>query len=272
MLQRHPSYLDRRLRGRTRLGADDLQADALVHATPVRAPQQQRGATLALGDEVDGADHAGAHRRVRPARDVDRRHLARAGTPRLLRSVLEQLGQPELAVLEAGHPHHLVVATRPGQPRLEPGLDVDVVVGGPGLRDDGDVGGQDAQVVQQRAPEGGAQVGAGRAQDSTHGPPPEPCDVGQLRPVAPLRSGRPRQRRREGLTRPRCPREPAELLLLHGVPHRSSSAVEVTVRPHGHPRTRFARPRPRCVRMRRSHAPVSAPPPRRQDLRWGDES
>ena len=269
VLQRHPSYLDRGLRGRTRLGADDLQADPLVHATPVRTPQQQRRAALTLGDEVDRADHAGAHRRVRPARDVDRRHLARAGTPRLLRSVLQQVGQPELAVLEAGHPHHLVVATRLGQPRLEPGLDVHVVVGAPGLRDDGDVGGQDAQVVPQRTPEGGAEVGAGRAQDTTQGPPPEPCDVGQLRPVAPLRSGRRRHRPGKASPVPGAHANQPSSCFSMASPTvrrlRSGSPYGRTVidGPASPARPSLPAPVPAASRLRAPH---------RQDLRWGDES
>ncbi|MGE5762326.1 MAG: hypothetical protein ACM3ZF_00060, partial [Mycobacterium leprae] len=78
-----------RARG-ARLGADHLDRDALVHAVPLRAAQQQRRAALGaargvgVADEVQRAGDARAHRAVRAGRDVHPGHLPRTRRPRLV--------------------------------------------------------------------------------------------------------------------------------------------------------------------------------------------
>ncbi|OMQ14196.1 hypothetical protein A7K94_0218290, partial [Modestobacter sp. VKM Ac-2676] len=91
----------------------------------------------------------------------------------------QQLGQAEVVVPEAEHADHLAAAPLLRQPGVQPGLDVDVLVPGPGLL--GDLAAvARAEVPGQQRAEGDLVVDPGRLGDRTHAAPGELAQVGEL--------------------------------------------------------------------------------------------
>jgi hypothetical protein len=111
------------------LGADHLQRHALVHAVWVGTAKQHGDTPVAVRNQVDRAHHARVDGAIRAGRDVHRRDVAGPRTPRLLRlGPGQQVGEPELAVLEAGDTDDLVLTAGVRQPRVQAGLHVHVLV------------------------------------------------------------------------------------------------------------------------------------------------
>ena len=166
----------------TGLGADDLQRDSLVHPVGLRATEEQGDASLAVMDQVERARDARPHRPVGTTRDVHRRDMARSGTPGLvMRRRGQQVGQPELPVLEASHSDDLVFTARLAEPGVEADLCVHVVVRAPGLLDDRDIRRHRPQVLDQPPVQGRRKIHSGSPHKAPHRPASEPGHIGELR-------------------------------------------------------------------------------------------
>jgi hypothetical protein len=116
----------------------------------------------------------------------------------LLAAAGEQVAEAEHHALEARDADQLPAADRVGEPRVESGLHVHVVVPRPGLLDDVERTGTRAQVLGEH-PRQPRPVPRPRGADHrAQSPAGEPADVGQLRPeVVPSRGSVEGHARRE---------------------------------------------------------------------------
>jgi len=112
-----------------RVIADHLDRHKELARTWVRLADEQSDAVLAVGHQIDCALHAGQHSSVRTCCHVDAGDVARPWAVRVLPCVGgEQLGQPELTVLETDHPDEVVLHTGFCQPHVQRRLYVDVLI------------------------------------------------------------------------------------------------------------------------------------------------
>jgi len=117
-----------------RVAADHLDRHEELARTWVCFADEQSDAVRAVGHQVDGALHARQHPPVRAGRHVDAGDVARPRAVRVLPCAGgEQLGQPELAVLETDHPDEVVLHTGLSQPHVQSRLHVDVLIGRPAV-------------------------------------------------------------------------------------------------------------------------------------------
>jgi hypothetical protein len=94
----------------------------------------------------------------------------------------QQLAEAERVVLVAHDADQLGAASGGGQPGVEPGLDVDVLVAGPALLHDLEGRGAVPEELGEDARERDPLVGPRRADHGPHDPAQQPPDVGELRP------------------------------------------------------------------------------------------
>ena len=161
-----------------------LDGDALPRTPLVGAPDQQHDRALGIGDQVERALHAGERDPARPGGQRVRGNAAQAQT-RLPGAGLDQIGQPEHAMVEAGEPRDLMLAAGFGEPRIQAGLDVHVVVARPQPAGHRQSARLPAEVVSHQVPDRGI-LGPGDVDHLPQQAPGEPADVGELGAIAAL--------------------------------------------------------------------------------------
>jgi hypothetical protein len=163
---------------------DHLDRGLLTAVLGVGTAEEDRAATVGVGDEQDCHPQAFLGLAVRPRGQGRAQHVARPWSVlRLLRQLPQQVGQPHRTpVAITGHPEQAVLATRFLQPRVQRRLHVDVLVRRPlllGHRQP--VGGQTEVLGEQRGEL--RPIGlAGLVDEAGHQPTAVATDVGQLGP------------------------------------------------------------------------------------------
>ena len=151
--QRQPTDVPSHGSSDVAVGGEDLDGDVLLHPVGIGTAQQQGDGHLSLVHQVDAGDQTRPDGAVGPARQVDHRGVAPAGAVGVRSTAhRQQVRKPELPVPEVRQPHEAVLTV--GEPGVQAGLDVDVVVR-PGLLDDCHVAGLLAEMSELQAREFG---------------------------------------------------------------------------------------------------------------------
>ena len=162
------------------VGADDLDGHRVLAHLRRGPPQEHRRPDLALGHQIDAAADARAHLAVGTAGEVDRGGVARPQAEVVVALDGEEVTDPEHDVLEPGDADQLRGPPGRGEPGVEPGLHVDVVVAGPVLLDDLELPGVAAEVLADDPRERRPLARPRRADHGPDAPPDQSSDVGDL--------------------------------------------------------------------------------------------
>jgi hypothetical protein len=165
-------------------GGRDLDGRRALPHVPIAPPDQQDKLAALVVHQVDRADHTGAHLSVRSGRKIQPGDVPRHRAVEIMDSGRpHQLGEPEVVMPEVHGPDQLVVPSPLLEPCVEPGLDVDVVVGRPRLLDDLQRGRIGAEVITDQPLESRPVLRAGNPHEATPGAPGQLLGVGQPEPV-----------------------------------------------------------------------------------------
>jgi len=161
------------------VGSGDIQDHLGIRAVLARVHQQREPGTVVVG-KVEAMLHAAARHTAGPGRQRGRRHAAR--TQPVSARVGDQQANP---VIHAPHgardPHQLEPAARPGQPGVQPSLQVHVLIRRPRPRYRRQPVRIPAEMVKQQPPQR-LVLGPCGIHRLVHQSPGQPPDVGQFRP------------------------------------------------------------------------------------------
>jgi hypothetical protein len=179
-----------------------LGADLDTHRRPVMPlvgplnEQDQRDPSVP--DEVQAALHARQSLTRRASRAGDHRRAAQAQMAGVTAGRLEQLGHPEIHVPEIGQAHQLMLPAVPGEPGVQAGLHVDLVVTRPRAADRRERRTAGTKMAQQQPLHRWRVLGPRGGDRPAQQPPGQPPYIGQLRPGL-LRARRPGGRELAGI-------------------------------------------------------------------------
>jgi hypothetical protein len=139
-------------------------------------PEQESQVNPVLADQVEPATDAGPRGPVGTDGHPGHGYAANARTVHY-EFGLGQIGQREHPVLEACQAHESVAAALAGQPGIETGLKIDVLVDRPGLAHHWHGGGIWAEVVGQQAGQRRRLIGSGPLQAQTQDPASSSADI-----------------------------------------------------------------------------------------------